>query len=274
MTSLAVHLLLVIIINSFPVRSPRKQDVVEFEIKTPSVSQNEKPKTVVLAADIQEKLKVQESEDPLKFLADKVQRVKEQTQAKVNGLTKNRTDNSKSQAKAAQPAPQNSKQKLDPFGTLAKTTANSHRNSEDLDFGVSTNSAQLDGVKSGTVTALNTDHYLYYSFFSRATELIYYRWDSAVQAALPGVSARMAGKGSNDKWTTLVEIWLKPNGEFHSAHIMKESGIAEFDRVATGAFRQAGFFPNPPKELVEADGLIRLKWGLTVYFDPKVLAGK
>jgi len=133
---------------------------------------------------------------------------------------------------------------------------------------------EIDGVKSGTITALNTDRYLYYSFFSRATELIYFRWDSAVQASLPGVSARMAGKSNNDKWTTLVEIWLKPNGEFHSAHVMKESGIVEFDRVATNAFRQAGFFPNPPKELVEPDGFIRLKWGLTVYFDPKVLAGK
>jgi TonB family protein len=272
--SLAVHFLLVLFIQFMPVPAEQKKDIVEFEIKPPSrpqLSQNEKK---VLAAEIPENLKVKESEDKLKFLSDKFQRVKEQTQAKINGLTKNRAPTPQAQPQT-QTANDTPLRKLDPFATGPGLRPRPQAKNFQAEGGVSTNSGDLDDrIKTGAVTALNTDRYLYYSFFSRATELIYYRWDSAVQAAIPAVSARMAGRGSNDKWTTLVEIWLKPDGEFHSAHVMKESGIPEFDQVATNAFRQARFFPNPPKELVEEDGFIRLKWGLTVYFDPKVLAGK
>jgi len=55
---------------------------------------------------------------------------------------------------------------------------------------------------------------------------------------------------------------------------MKESGATEFDRAALAAFQQARFFPNPPQELVEEDGMIHLRYDLEVDFADAVFGTK
>ena len=72
-------------------------------------------------------------------------------------------------------------------------------------------------------------------------------------------------------WVTGIDIWITPDGRFHSAHIMKESGIKKFDTAAAAAFREAGMFPNPPQEMVEDDGYIHLKYSFNVRFQPSTL---
>lgn len=284
--SLAIHFLLVIFISKMPVPPAHSNNVVEIELQPkPSnqVSQNEIAHKVVHAAELAERLKAAESTDPLKFLSDRTQRVKEQTRAALSGLTKNRTGQ-KAPTEASSPMAPAVGQKISPqlsdknsaleaFSPKLKRQPLPGRNYQ-IDEGSSTLSSAIDDrVRIGSITALNTDRYLFYSFYARVEELVYFRWSSAVEQAQPQVAARLGRGSGNSRWLTQLEIWLKPNGEFHSSHIMKESGVPEFDRAAVLAFRQAGLFPNPPKELVEEDGLIRLKYGLTVYFDPKVLAG-
>lgn len=267
--SLAVHLLLVLIFQSLPHDIKPRSEAIEFEIARP-VSQNEKKsKQMVRDAFLPEKLKVQSTEDKLKFLSDRVQRVKEQTQAKLSGLTQNRNnqtpvENTKS---AIQSSPNKAQNALDAFSTGYKPKLQNQRSASGGGDGFSSVSESLD-VKVGTLTALNTDQYLFYSFFNRVGELVYLRWATRVQNAQERVAARLIN-ATNDRWTSMIDIWVKPNGEFHSAHLLKSSGVREFDLAASGAFQEAGLFPNPPRELIEEDGFIHLKYNLTVFFDPR-----
>lgn len=259
LTSLLIHILLVIFINKMPLPPPVPQEIVEFQIQSPSQNETLK-RQIVRNALLPEKLKVTETQDQLRFLSDKVQRVKEQTKATLSGLTENRSAQR-----------QRTHKKLDPFESGYHAKMNPSATNES---GLSTISESIEQVKVGSMTALNTDQYLFYSFFNRVNELVYYPWSNMVRSAQDRVAQRLYNKTVHTRWLTQIEIWIKPNGEFHSAHIMKESGIPEFDRAAASAFKQAGFFPNPPPEMIEEDGLIHLKYGLTVYFDPKVLVYK
>jgi len=54
--------------------------------------------------------------------------------------------------------------------------------------------------------------------------------------------------------------------------IFRQSGLPAFDEAAVRAFAEARIFPNPPKEMVEEDGMIHLKYSFTVEFDPHLLA--
>jgi hypothetical protein len=47
--------------------------------------------------------------------------------------------------------------------------------------------------------------------------------------------------------------------------MLKGSGIQGFDDAAKNAFLKAGFFPHPPREIINEDGLIILKYIFTVY---------
>jgi TonB family protein len=260
LASLFIHILFVIFLQKVPLPQNQNKGVLEFQIQESSQNETIK-KQVVTQSVVPDKYKVQETEDKLRFLSDRVQRVKEQTKAAISGLTKNQAEKTKS-----------SGQKLDPFDNGYKPRISRQNIASNSAF--STVSESLEQVKVGSMTALNTDQYLFYSFFNRVNELVYLRWSSLVRLAQDQVAHRLYNKTVHTRWLTQIDIWIKPNGEFHSAHILKESGVPEFDRAAVAAFQQAGLFPNPPKELVEEDGFIHLKYGLTVYFDPKTIVLK
>jgi TonB family protein len=275
--SFGIHFLLVLVLQNWPIPdSSRKSSAVEFDVVSPRVSQKETTKQIVTQALVPEKNRVQEAEDKLRFLSDKFQRVKEQSKAALSGLTENRdslVQKSAGRESRIKASPNKASSKLDPYSTVQQRMVPERSDSSQdsrSSSGFSTIAESVD-VKVGTMTALNTDQYLFYSFYRRINELVYLRWSYLIQAAEERVAARVAGTSGNDKWTTNIEILLRPTGEFHSAQIMKESGIREFDQSAILAFKQAGLFPNPPQELVEEDGLIHLKYNLTVFFDPKSL---
>ena len=55
---------------------------------------------------------------------------------------------------------------------------------------------------------------------------------------------------------------------------MKESGIPHFDAAAVNAFLDARIFPNPPQEMIQEDGLIHIKFGFTVNYNPPSLVNR
>lgn len=281
--SLAIHFFLALIVEEMPIpSSPHRYNVeVDFSQKpTKSPSQNEKPKEFARQAILPEKLKVQESDDKLRFLSEHHQRVKQQTKAALSGLTENRSNSSaesKKQAsqKTVAASPNRRDSSLDAFGTMKGLNKGQRptpgtNNQVLLERGFSTISESVD-VAVGKITALNTDQYLFYSFFNRVGDLIYNRWEGQVKKAIPAATQKLAGHTYQTKWVTTVDIWVNKSGEYHSAHLMKESGLPEFDRAALVAFQQARFFPNPPQELVEDDGFIHLRYDLEVHFDPKAM---
>lgn len=261
--SIAFHTLMVIVLQSMQAPKPPESSSVVVEI-VPSRREQQ----VVRNPLVDKNFETLPTEEKVKFLADRVQRVKEQTKAALSGLSENRDNQVGQQQKPKNTRSAPSLEDLLPSNERLPMSA--RRYEENGGNGFSTVSDSLD-VRVGTMTSLNTDQYLFSSFFNRVGELVYLRWATLVQSEQTRVAQRLFGRTNNDRWTTMIDVWVRPNGEYHSAHILKESGVREFDRAAGLAFQQARLFPNPPQELVEDDGFIHLKYNLTVYFDPKVL---
>jgi TonB family protein len=269
--SVLLHLILLLIVQLWPahkVLDPANK--VTIEIIDPKQSQNETQRQVVRQSEVLEKEKVEETEDKLAFLSEQTQRVKKQTQAVLNGMTRNRAEQEQRRQKQESLAHRD----FDAFAPRYQKSASGNKNIQ-ADKGVSTIGESMPKeITVGSFTALNTDRYLYYSFYARIEELIRFRWESAVREAIDYTPPDRFQANPSGVWRTHVEIWLKSNGEYHSAHIMKESGFRSFDRAAVQAFIQARLFPNPPKEMIEEDGLIRLKYNFHVFHEPKVLGRK
>lgn len=120
-------------------------------------------------------------------------------------------------------------------------------------------------VENSNATNLNTDANVYYSFYNRVQELFYVRWVERVNYYWDRISPDYKRKVLvGHTWSTQVEIWLKASGEFHSAYIIKSSGYQPFDEAAVFAFKDAKFFPNPPKAKVESDGFVRLRYRFNI----------
>ena len=252
--SLALHFLFVLLVEQAPVADRKENISVELIDANELKTRNQ----IVREHLVPEKLKADNTDDPLRFLSKETQTVKKQTQSAINGMTKNRG--------ADKPQKAQKEKSLDTNGLEAFTP-----NYKGTQPGVSTLGETLPKeVSIGSFTALNTNRYLYYSFFARIEELIRFRWESGVQRSIDSTPPSTFNSRTNS-WVTNLEIWIKPNGEYHSAHLMKESGFRGFDQAAVQAFIQAGVFPNPPKEMIESDGLIKLKYTFRVYHKPTLL---
>lgn len=282
--SLCLHAVFMLTLVSMPVPHWHDQDLIEMSIieaKDPN-SQQTPRRQQVRHVEVPEENKVQASNDLTRFLSlDKV-RVKKETRAELNGLTENRSAG-QMQKQAARPVAkslQPPQKQINPYDTgLAvrdelqkwqpQTTV------RDRMAGISTSSDALpENIQIGQMTALNTDRSLYYTFFARIQEQVYHRWEAKVRNAIDQAMAQRVIRGSNTEWVTQAVIWLKPTGEFHSAQIMKESGIKGFDSAAIRAFEEAKMFPHPPREMVGDNGLIKIDYAFYVNFDPRTYASR
>ncbi|MNT09220.1 Gram-negative bacterial tonB protein [compost metagenome] len=129
-------------------------------------------------------------------------------------------------------------------------------------------------VSVGSFTALNTDRYTFYTFYARIEELVRFRWETQVGRAIDSFDRNTLLQASDRNWITQVEFILDARGELKQAIIMKSSGIKQFDMAAVNAFKEARIFPNPPRELVEEDGYIHLKYSFNVNYRPPAMAGR
>ncbi|WP_413558510.1 TonB family protein [Bdellovibrio sp. HCB209] len=281
--SLLLHLGLITgVIVLAPLFENPKTETIEVTLDsapTTPLSNSKKERQVVRQALVPDQLKVPEDETMARFLSDKRQRVKQEVQAAANGMTENRTNTSTLPKKSMDKAPQQAQQKMDVdkndtdkdgYRTVDITKDLAEMNS--LSHGQSTSGDSLPtDVKVGSFTALNTDRYLFYSFYARIEELVRYRWETRVQTAINGMNPSVAVSLSRRNWNTQVEFLLDKKGYLQKAIIMKESGVAGFDLAAVNAFKEARIFPNPPQEMVEEDGFIHLKFVFTVRYAPPTL---
>jgi TonB family protein len=288
--SILVHYILVLTLEkAAPYFETKPERVAEIEIiETPKAEEkpkNDPSRQIVRQALAPEKELKEDDEDLARFLSETRQRVRKESQAAVSGMTKNREQGQKQNTpqqkrppqQARQPAKKSSDQgsqerakDYDPDNIIARTL---RENPRGYDSAPSTmGDAVPQDVSIGSFTALNTDRYVYYSFFARIEDLVRYRWESRVREAIDGFDrGYVMGVVGQKNWVTGMDIWLTPDGRFHSAHLMKESGIKKFDAAVASAFREAGMFPNPPQEMVEEDGYIHLKYSFSVSFRPSSL---
>lgn len=279
--SLLIHFTLVWLAQYLPPYTSQNSPV-EIEIVDSNPSKAQPPQQVVRQVDTPKDKKIDRSLDKLRFLSEQTQDVRKQVRALKTGMTENRLleTGSRNQEKSNSPSfadgettnPKKARG-LDAFAPAYRKGPDFRRELDTLK-GVSTIGEVLpEEVEIGSFTALNTDRYQHYSFFARIEELIRFRWETSVRATIDRTPQSEFLRGVNSSWITHIEIWLKPNGEFHSAHLLKPSGIPGFDQSAAWAFRDARVFPNPPKEMVE-EGLIRLQYSFNVKFNPKTLVGR
>ncbi len=270
-----------------PRNLPTKPNIVEVEILPREQRPDRTPleQQIVRQADAPE-TKIESPEDEARFLSEKSQRVRKEMQAATSGLTKNRPPaQQKSQeplslaelTKTRKGSPQMQREDFPREDNAPKISAEKEmeqfaQQTEQLQAQraqqqlPSTSSDALpQDVSIGSMTALNTDRLTYYSFYSRVNEAIYFRWNSRVKNSLDSFDRNyLRNVVRLNRWVTQAEILLRPDGKVHKVLIMKESGILQFDLAAANAFKEAARFPNPPKEMVQDDGFIHLKYSFTV----------
>ncbi len=146
-------------------------------------------------------------------------------------------------------------------------------NAYQLNAGRSTVGESLpNDIKFGQMTALNSDRFTYYSFYSRAEELIRPHWETQVRSALYTYERTSAVTG-DEIWLTRLEIILDKEGRFLKGIVDQRSGLDSLDLSPVLAFRAAGQIPHPPPELVAADGLIHLNYEFAVRYMRQLARG-
>lgn len=154
--------------------------------------------------------------------------------------------------------------------TTSETSASAKSSSSELilpsdprrNRGISTTGERLpDDVQIGDFTALNTDRFIFYTYYARIEEQIRHRWVRYVRAAIFGGGD--LPEGASDLMTNL-EIVLDREGEFVRAIIHEGSGSKDVDAAPILAFREARRIPHPPREMVKDDGTIRLFYSFHV----------
>jgi hypothetical protein len=126
-------------------------------------------------------------------------------------------------------------------------------------------------IKFGEFTALNTDRYLYYSFYARVEEMIRPRWVSLVRNSLFNFQNSKT-KVTQEEWVTRVEIILDRKGYFVRGILHESSGMRDLDIAPVQAFREAWQIPNPPAEMLKEDGNVHMDYQFNVHFIPQYVA--
>jgi TonB family protein len=266
--SAAIHLILGFGVSQLP---PPGQPVNPQAIEVTVVDKNpSERRQTVRQALIPPSMLVSPSKDRARFQSEKEQWVKREMRSKNVGLTVNgNTDRSvaKNDSKSGKPQTKTKTESDDETGDLPRVPSKTLSDlGQDL-LVTSRNSDELPDIAEGPITALNSERFIYYSFFSRVQDRIYPLWTRAFQDVLDRMPMSEQNRTVGKIWRTEVEIIIDSEGRFEKALVMRSSGLDSLDQAPVRAFREAAFFPNPPSGMVQADGKVHLKWGFTHVVD-------
>lgn len=127
-----------------------------------------------------------------------------------------------------------------------------------LTFGRSPHALPKD-IPLGNQTVLNTDKVRYASFINRIADEIYQPWVESAEKALKEFSMGDRKIEAN-LYITRLKITLDTEGAVKAIQVLESSGISELDEAPKKAFWEADPFPNPPSQLLETDGFVRLTY--------------
>lgn len=120
----------------------------------------------------------------------------------------------------------------------------------------------LKDVDDGEETALNAKRWKHAAFFNRVKQQVRDHWRPADVYRQHDPTFRIYGQ--RDRFT-LLRVALKPDGSLADVVLETPSGVDFLDDEAIEAFKQAQPFPNPPRQLITATGLISFRFGF--YFE-------
>ena len=205
-------------------------------------------------------------------------RVKEESVAAQTGATKNRVPKQKTQQQVVKNKNDNKSKKIE-IKNFAESGLN-FSNEQKESFEEKTNAfsppstiaEHIPNVKKGHFTVLNTDQFTYYAFFNRINEQIRVRWTNNIRKLSYTLPAQTISKLSLFARETKVELVLNSKGEFINAFVDQSSGAKFLDQAPIDAFIDATPFLNPPQDLVDQDGFIRLNYSFYVEWNPSYIA--
>jgi TonB family protein len=116
----------------------------------------------------------------------------------------------------------------------------------------------LANVDDGEETALNSKKWKFASFFNRVKRQVAEHWHPEEVYRQRDPTGMIYGR--RNRYTEL-RIQLKPDGRLNNVAVFQPSGLDFLDDEAVEAFKQAQPFPNPPRQLIEANGLINFGFG-------------
>lgn len=127
-----------------------------------------------------------------------------------------------------------------------------------MKFGRSPHALPKD-IPFGNQTVLNTDKVKYASFINRIADEVYHPW---VEAAEKSLRDFMVGqkKVEPNLYVTRLRVTLDQKGSLLGIQVLESCGVEELDEAPKKALWEAEPFPNPPEQLYEADGFIRLTY--------------
>jgi hypothetical protein len=288
--SIVIHVAIVLLALFLPKPDdsarPDKTEITILDGKTPQAFATD---TDVKAKDLIEDLKKK-----AKYLSKVTKRVKEETKAHNTGRTQNSDLNAlptptlqppssqgiKQQAGNGKPGPKNKESSEEDVHSSFEGLKPKPRNmggmggqqeglGRNLVIGGSSVAEYIPGVKEGSFTALNTDQFTYYTFFSRVNEQVRYRWVELIRRYIDGLTPGALATLSAYERTYQIEIVLNGEGAYLKGFIHHSSGDQPLDMTAIDAFQGAAPFLNPPKGLVEDDGNIHLHYNFIVDFRPR-----
>lgn len=213
-----------------------------------------------------------------KFLSEKSNTVKKETKAKLgkkfyNAAKPTESLNQKQKQilpkeKSQAGRPQLFNNSFDAYSSLSKkATANqefqkpqSGSKSEDI----STTNDNLAKIENDLMTRLNTKEYRYFGYYSRIKTQLNQWWVPKVQQKYTKMIRQGRTIASEENKVTKLVIVLNETGYLVKVQVMAESGIKDLDDAAIEAFRSAAPFPNPPKGMVDKDGLVKIRWDCVV----------
>jgi TonB family protein len=116
----------------------------------------------------------------------------------------------------------------------------------------------LKDVDEGEETALNSKKWRFATFFNRVKKQVSEHWHP--EEAYRRRDPTGAVYGRQNRYTEL-RITLKPDGRLANVGVNLPSGLEFLDDEAITAFKDAQPFPNPPRQLLEANGVINFSFG-------------
>jgi TonB family protein len=122
-----------------------------------------------------------------------------------------------------------------------------------------------DDIKYGNFTALNTNRNQFYSFYERIDEQIRIRWYENIEQQIANLkSTKPNHKFTRGERLSQIDLVLNAKGEIINSYISRSSGEKNWDMAAMMALRKSAPFINPPKEMIESDGNIRIKYSFSL----------
>lgn len=205
-------------------------------------------------------------EKKVKFLSKNTRRVKREQVARRTGKTANR--------QLQQPKRQQ-QQKWDPptiNGPGISAKQELRKMEKEVRLSESTISEFIPEVRQGGFTSLNTDQFMFYTFYARINEQIRNRWVSNIREFADMTPQSILNNITQKRQLTQLEVILSPEGEYIKTIIHKKSESHGLDMAAAQAFLDANPFNNPPLEIVSEDGYIHLHYAFYVQWRPNAFA--